>query len=427
MRKEKNRLPKILKIIALICVVVLVVEGIYLGFLYGKRKSETVYTDTASSSTFMMGDVFYVVGSSDFKKSRDVSYTGGIQKAKFAKYQADGKLLFERAYTDGYNSIFNDVMKVGEDFIAVGHYEKTEKDRDEKTGPGLIVRYDKNGKVLDKKEISILADTTFTKVKALSDGGYLVFGQSIFENMTLGTDERGGAQMIRFDKDGNEVWRKNYGGSKSAIFYDAVVDEEKNAIYVVGKDAARTGIFMKYTLDGEQQFVKNYSNTDNIGLSSIAKLGNDFVVVGSKRLKEDRDAYETEALLLKYSADGNLLFEKTYQKNEMARFNSVIVKDEQIYVVGHSAILNEEKTTKEKRSFDYAGIYAQFDQDGSIVNSKEYKEKNAATYFSSIQKTTDSFQIVGQSSAKLFKGNQKDMRSLYITIDKKGTLQEQIL
>ncbi len=421
--KKKRNYQKWIRLVALLCILILVIEGIYLLFLAKKKDESTIYTDTASSF-LQTSNAIYVVGSSDFRYGK-IPYTNGLQKAKFSKYDQSGKLLYEKSYQKGFNSIYNSICEVEDGLIAVGHYEKTEQDQKEKTGPGLIVKYDSNGKVIYEKKISILADTNFTKVKAIQDG-YIVIGKSIFENMTLGIDERGGGQMIRFDKEGNEIWRTNYGGSKSGIFNDLVINEEENSIYVVGKDAARTGVFMKYRLsDGQMEFVKNYSNTDNIGFSSIAKIDDDYVVGSSKKLSEDRESYQTRALLIRYHSDGEIVFEKQFSYNEMSRINSVLVKDHQIYAVGHSASLNQEKSTKTTRSFDYSGIYLQLSDNGDVLQRKEYKEKNASTYMSEIQKMKKKFLIVGQSNAKSFSSNQKDLKSYILTIDEKGQKEKQ--
>ncbi len=423
-KMQKKRLNKVLKVIAIICAIILVAEGAFIFYQYYQREQKKVYTTLTSSLTEKNGS-YYLVGSSDFKGSK-VGYQKGYQKAMLAKYSPEGKLLFEKGFLDGYNSIYNDICAVEDGYIAVGQYEKTKTDHQEQTGTGLIVKYDKNGNVLEKKEVLVLADTQFYAVKPLSDGGYLVLGQTIFENMTLGFDERGGGLLIRYSKEGKELWRANFGGSKSGTFNDALVLEKENAIYVVGKDASRVGLLVKYDLNGKRIFVKNYEQTDTIGFSAIRAFNNELVIVGSKKLSEDRDDYKTAALLVKYSKDGKLLLEKTYQKNDMSRFNSIWIDDNRIHVVGHSAILNKEKTTKTLRNFDYSGIYVSFDATGKVLNSNEWKEKNQQTYFSKILKTNNKLLVIGQSNARLFAKNKKDMDIFAITIDSKGKQQQQL-
>ena len=237
--------------------------------------------------------------------------------------------------------------------------------------------------------------------------------------MTLGFDDRGGGIIIRYSKDDKEVWRANYGGSKSGTFNDLLIDEENNAIYVVGKDAARTGIFVKYDLNGKRIFSKNYSSTDTIGFSAIEELGGNYIVVGSKKSSEDKEDYHTEALLVKYDKNGKMLWDKTYKKNDMSRFNDIAIQNNTIYLVGHTAVLNKENSTEATRAFDYTGIFASFTKDGKIIASKEWKEKNKETYFSAIIKDKNGCYLTGQSNGQKLSNN-KDMKEFIIKVDNQG-------
>ena len=169
------------------------------------------------------------------------------------------------------------------------------------------------------------------------DDGYLVIGQSILENMTIGNDPNGGAIMVKYDFDLKEKWRTNYGGSKSGIFNDVVVDDD--AIYLVGKDATRYGFFAKFSKTGEKEFIKTYEYTDVVGFSSMAKIDDDFVVVGGKttNIEADDKDKKTEAVLLRYDKDGNIRYEKRYRVNSSARFNKVVVDGDNIVAIGHTA------------------------------------------------------------------------------------------
>lgn len=206
----------------------------------------------------------------------------------------------------------------------------------EKTKDGLIVIYDKDGKQINSKTLQIAGDTKFTKVVVMDDG-YLVIGQSILENMTIGNDPDGGAIMVKYDFDLKEKWRTNYGGSKSGIFNDVVVDDD--AIYLVGKDATRYGFFAKFSKTGEKEFIKTYEYTDVVGFSSMAKIDDDFVVVGGKttNIEADDKDKKTEAVLLRYDKDGNIKYEKRYRVNSSARFNKVVVDGDNIVAIGHTA------------------------------------------------------------------------------------------
>ena len=414
---DQAKIVKWLKVIVILCVAIIICELIFIGLKMYNRGQAIAYVDTLAT-TKEVEDGYIGVGSSDFKNSKFNDYSEEYEKAKLVKYDKDHNIVFETAYTKGFASYFNDVAETDDGFIAVGAGQYSEQQVTDNATDGLIVLYDKEGNQLNSKTLQIVGDTTFTKVAVLDDG-YLVIGQSILQNMVLGTDPNGGAIMVKYDKDLNEVWRTNYGGSKSGIFNDLYVEDD--AIYVVGKDATRYGIFVKYDRDGNRQFVKNYEYTDTIGFSAIDKIGDDYVVVGSRTMNidaEDEDK-ETVALVVKYDADGNIIFEQTYKVNQNARFNSVLVDNNEIVVVGHTYKKDEEESTDSYNVLRYSGLFAKYSADGDVIVEQE-ETGSRDIYFSDIAVVGDEYQIVGQTSAKELGGNNKDLKSYFLYYDKDG-------
>ena len=55
---------------------------------------------------------------------------------------------FEKLYNVGYNSAFFSLVIDDDDVVAVGSYEKSEKDHSNSIRRALIVKYDKSGDIL---------------------------------------------------------------------------------------------------------------------------------------------------------------------------------------------------------------------------------------------------------------------------------------
>ncbi len=415
--KEEKKIIKWLKVVVVLCIAILVLEGAYIGLKIYKRAKNTVYIETLSTAE-LVDNGYVSVGSSDFKYSKFNKYNKENTKAKITKYDQDYNIKFETAYTKGYASYFNDVETYEDGYVAVGAVQSSKEQIEKNVTDALIVLYDKNGKQKKEKTLQIVGNTIFTKVKQMDDG-FLVLGQSILENLVLGTDPNGGGIMIKYDKNLNEVWRVNYGGSKSGIFNDAYIEED--AIYVVGKDATRYGIFVKYDKDGNRQFVKNYEYTDTVGFSAIDKMNDDYVVVGSKTVNidaEDKDK-ETVALIVKYDQDGNVLFEKTYKKNKNARFNGVKVINNEIIAVGHTYKKDEKESTDQYNVFRYSGLIAKYDRDGNKI-FETVEEGSRDTYCSDIVEDDGKYLIVGQTSSKELGSNNKDFKPYFLYYSKDG-------
>ena len=415
LKVEQKRLVKWLRVIIVLCIAIIVIEVGYIGLSYYNRTKSVVYTDTLNSFK-ETDDGYLVVGNSDFKNSEFNSYQKDYNKAKFAKYNSDFEVEFESAYTKGYSSYFSDVIEYSDGFIAVGGAQYDEQQVEDNATDGLVVLYDKEGKQVDTKSVQIAGDTTFNKV-LLVDDGFIVVGQSILQNMVIGNDPDGGALIIKYDFDLNEVWRANYGGSKSAIFNDAVIDGEY--LYLVGKDATRYGVIAKYTLDGEQVFVKSYEYTDTVGFSSIVKVGDEFFVAGSKTINIDAKDEDkvTEGLILKYDSDGNVLDEVTFSRNNAARFNKIVSDGDDLIVVGHTYKKDEEKSTDTYNYLDYRGIIVKFNTDlEKLGNNKE--NGSGVDYFSDVIVTDDGYLVGGASSSKELGSNNKDYRTYFLKYNK---------
>ena len=415
LKVEQKKLVKWLRVIIVLCIAIIVIEACYIGLSYYNRTKSIVYTDTLNSFK-EIDDGYLVVGNSDFKNSEFNSYEKDYNKAKFAKYNSDFEVEFESAYTKGYSSYFSDVIEYKDGYIAVGGAQYDEQQVEDNATDGLIVLYDKNGKQVDTKSVQIAGDTTFNKV-LLVDDGFIVVGQSILQNMVIGNDPDGGALIIKYDFDLNEVWKANYGGSKSAIFNDAVI--EGDYLYLVGKDATRYGMIAKYTLDGEQVFVKSYEYTDTVGFSSIVKVGDEFFVAGSKTINIDAKDEDkvTEGLVVKYNSDGEVLDEVTFSRNNALRFNKIVNDGDDLIVVGHTYKKDEEKSTDTYNYLDYRGIIVKFNTDlEKKANNKE--NGSGVDYFSDVIVTDDGYLVGGASSSKELGSNNKDYRTYFLKYNK---------
>lgn len=415
LKVEQKRLIKWLRVIIVLCIAIIVIEAGYIGISYYNRTKSVIYTDTLNSFK-EIDDGYLVVGNSDFKNSEFNSYEKDYNKAKFAKYNSDFEVEFESAYTKGYSSYFSDVIEYNDGFIAVGGAQYDEQQVEDNATDGLIVLYDKNGKQVDTKSVQIAGDTTFNKV-LLVDDGFIVVGQSILQNMVIGNDPDGGALIIKYDFDLKEVWRANYGGSKSAIFNDAVIDGDY--LYLVGKDATRYGMIAKYTLDGEQVFVKSYEYTDTVGFSSIVKVEDEFFVAGSKTINIDAKDEDkvTEGLVVKYNSDGEVLDEVTFSRNNALRFNKIVNDGDDLIVVGHTYKKDEEKSTDTYNYLDYRGIIVKYNTDlEKLGNNKE--NGSGVDYFSDVIVTDDGYLVGGASSSKELGSNNKDYRTYFLKYNK---------
>ncbi len=383
---------RIIHLIVFIVLSFLLVYGVYFLFF---RHDKTVSLDSYDSlnSLILDGTDIVAVGSSNFRYSDSVEYTGGNEQAKVIKYNKKGEVLFETAFTEGILSKYYSIVLTDDGYVTVGSYEL---DQDDRINIGLIVFYDKEGNIVWKNELATSKDTIFYDVDTVSDG-YIVVGQSLSDQ-----DLENGAVIVKYSTSGSLVWKKYFGNTDSTTFRG--VEVAKDRIYAVGLDQKDMGILACFQSDGQYSWHKEYLYTDDLGLSDIYYFKDNLYVVGGKKVldselvDEERDTSNTDALLLKYSIDGNLQFEKTFGGSNLEHYNSLTAYGNNLYVVGYS-----NSTDSGLKIFTdgikKAGIFVKYDLDGEMEKKTVYGGSNDDN-LTGIVTDNSNLYITGYSNSK---------------------------
>jgi len=412
--KKYKELPKYIRwliIVFVVCSLILIIEGFVFVAHNKLANKNTVFHDSYSAITIDDG-YLVIVGNSDFKYSDLNTYTKGNARGKLIKYTNSGDIVFEKEYERGISTSFNDVITVSDGYIVVGTGIFSEEEQENEVREAFIIKYDNDGALVWEKFYQVLTNTSFNKVVETTDG-YIVVGQSIYANMELGNHTTGGGIIVKYDKDGNEVWHNNHGGTKSGNFNDLVV--VNGDIYVVGKDGADSANLVKFNSDGEYQWHKNYSYTDSFGFGGIAYLDNYLYVVGSKKIlpegttdDDERSTSNTDALLIKYDLDGNIVFERTFGGSSYERYNSILVYHNNFYVVGHICSHDAGLRVTTDEDAEMTGLVVRYDKNGNILKKETFGGSNNDN-LTDIATDGISFYAVGYSNSG--DGNIKTARS----------------
>lgn len=104
----------------------------------------------------------------------------------------------------------------------------------------------------------------------------------------------------------------------------------------------------KYNLKREKNFEKLYNIGFNSSFFGVAVDGSDILAVGSyEKTDDDRTHSIRRALIVKYDALGNILFETDFGLLDNSKFTSVFVSDDGYYVTGQSIYKNTRVGDKE--------------------------------------------------------------------------------
>lgn len=390
---------KLIKKLIIICAIVILIELIAMLIIKILRERDIDHVDTVNDIV-LVDDGYIVVGMSDFDNSKEISkityeYTNSTtnqkmnviaNQAKIAKLDKDMNLVWEEAFDNTYDSSFYGILKLSDGYIAVGSLISQYKQIEANTRDALIVKYDLTGKLLWYKTYSVLSDTEFYKAIDDGDGNIVVIGQSIYENMEMGSHTTGGGIIVRYDKDGNMLAHNNYGGNKSGSFNDII--KVNDGYIVCGKDATNYGILIKFKKDFNRDekdtglitkklmWQRTYSNTDTIGFSSMVIKDNTIYVVGAINVSDEKDSngnqiFKYDAGIVLYNTSGKYINKYSLGDEVYHRFNSVILNDKELILTGLLDINAIYKGDKEN------SMVIKFDLDSKTFTDKKlYQEKN---------------------------------------------------
>lgn len=379
---SKKKISKILKIVTFICVVTLVIELVYIGFFIEKK---SIYFD-GINAVISVENGLVTVGSNNNNEQH-------FEKAKITKYNLKKEKKMEVLYNKGYNGVFFDVLEdENSNLVAVGSYEATKEENEKGIRTALIVKYDKEGNILYEADFQLLGNSKYTNVYEVDDG-YIVVGQSVYEDMIVGLSEDGGAYIAKYNKELEVEWMEHYGDSKTAIYNDLVIDSGK--IYAVGKTDSVKGVVACYDLDGKLLKSVEYENVDNLGFTGIVIKDNKLFVSGGKVIENNQT--DSDGLIVQYDKELNYIKDVTYDNKGVERFNQLVIDEEDDVVAIGTVSLLDKANDKDGKAFNHDGVIAKYDKDLEKVMIVPYGD-DRDDYFTDIIIFEDNYLVVGYSS-----------------------------
>ena len=174
------------------------------------------------------------------------------------------------------------------------------------------------------------------------------------------------AKLSGYNMDKEKVFEKIYNKGFNSAYFDVELDDDY--IIAVGSyeededdhnNLIRKALIVKYDLDGNIIFEKDFSLLDNSKFTSVNVINDGYLVTGQSVYKSTKiGSNDGGAILAKYDKDGKLLWSKTYGNNKSAIFNDLVVMGDFIYTVG----VDE----------NYLGLICRYDLDGNFVNFNDY-------------------------------------------------------
>lgn len=393
---DKNK--KLMSAIIIILAIILVSELFYFGIkFYHNRKVSTFYT-VVSSVVLDNDKTFVGAGFSDYRHSKLNKFDKGYDKATIFEVK-NGKTIKEIGLKLGLNSRFNDLIEVKDGYVAVGKIEMNKDQQKEGMTEGLIAKFDKNFKLVWRKNVSILEKTELYKV--ILDGDDLVIiGTSVYSDGYVGNHTTGGGILLKYSLDGKQKLKINYGGPYSGSFNDIII--EKDSYVVVGLGRKNSGIIVKYDKSGNKLKSGSFGYTDKNGINAVAKIGDNYVTATTK-VVNPKDLSNYSAAIVEFNSNLEKIDDIKYTNDKITYFNDIKVdKDGNVFVCGYTGHVKEKEVLTD-------GIVVKYDKDLYEKSSDVLKGKKN-DFYSRIYIKDNNIYLLGYSNSKLkeFKTNGYD-------------------
>lgn len=263
----------------------------------------------------------------------------GGQDAMIIKLDSSGNKVWAKTLGGSSTDVFTKITKShdGTHYIATGYSGSMDKDFSN-TGAsndynyGIFAKYDTNGNLINLKPYFAEDSTDYMllfSVNTTSDNGYILSGTVGYGTAAVSTHPFDGI-IIKVDSNGNELWRRVFGGSQNEVFEVAFETLDKGII-TVGRAYSKDGdlsdtnhrgdndaIVVKYDMNGNLLWKKVFGGVGNDSFRDLALTSdggiiavgytesNTYDLTGIKKNGTARDA-----LIVKFDKNGNVVWKKT--------------------------------------------------------------------------------------------------------------------
>ena len=312
----------------------------------------------------------------------DINNDDGYTNAVIAKYDKDGNQLWVKNFGGSSHDYFESVIGTSDGgIVAVGSGDSTDAEFANKGSyDAIIVKCDKDGNTQWVKNFGGSDNDYFNSVIETSDKGIVAVGYS--NSTDAGFNNRGNEEaiIVKYDSEGNEQWVKSFGGSYNDSF-KSVIETSDKGIIVVGygnsTDAGFTSkgeidaVVVKYDKDGNQLWIKNYGGAGSDYFNSVIETSDKgIVIVGASNSTNAGFILEgyTDAIIIKCDSEGNQQWIKNSGKGIENKFTSVIESSNGDIV---TIEVSRDLLSNEARFILFSSLI-KYDKNGNELNTRNF-------------------------------------------------------
>ena len=373
---------------------------------YAGNESETLHFEVKLPG--LMTD--YILSNANIKDGKGVKVNKLLRKGEY-KYSFDVSNLAGTAFVSTFGGskdehIYKTILDEGS-YISVGNTysnDYTFNGMGRGNSDAFIVKYDNKGELIWKKVFGGSKDDYFTSIKKV-DGGYIVTGHSASLDGSMADVKNAGdrdAVIIKYDYEGNIIWKTVVGGTASDDVHDVVQTKDGGYLIVGGygkiHNANGLGYILKLDKNGKVEFEKKYggSGTDEFQ-NIISNEDGTYTIIGYTSSPNAFGASKggQDGVLLHIDEKGNIIKQKRYGGSGEDLFRTISrSSDGELYIGGYTHskdgdLLNIKTTTTRD------GLVIKLDKNWNVHWVKSWGGTNGAEYFLASYATGDGIVMSG--------------------------------
>lgn len=308
-----------------------------------------------------------------------------------------------------------------------------------------VCKYGKDGSLGWTKAFGAASSVLAQDICPLADGGVIVVGQTRDNGFVNVHGDEYDAFILKLDKDGNEVFRKSWGGTSNENFYGAAEGAD-GSIYAAGFVYSRDGdaetlalkkgesraVIVKFNASGEVQKIEGVCGFgDYFTDIAIAKNGDIFAVAslsaGSTQTQFEKRG-RSDAAVFKFDKDLKVQFGKLFGGSGIDRFESIAVTDDGGCIIAGASTSTDGDIAAAglKNKGEEDAVIVKFSGSGSIVFVQSFYG-NKSECFKDVAVTAQGYIIAvgeAQSATRDFAtiGNQGGKDAFAVRFDSNGDI-----
>lgn len=262
-----------------------------------------------------------------------------------------------------------------------------------------IMKIDTTGKILWDKLIEMEGFQELRGITAVEDGGIIFIGVT---NSGIDHPESGDPAFQsdgwggRFDKAGNTLWLKNYGGKEIDIANG--IETVGNECFIVGSSFSNDRDVLlnhggsdiwgfRINLEGEVRFLKTIGGSGNEFAQAIATCANgDYIIAGVTNSEElDGESGNGSPILIRIKPTGSMVWQKTFPAKYGGSFYDLKEDKSGRLIVAGSINKNPD---------DAQFRFLILDKEGKILEDKTSGTRNDE-YFTTVETCRDGGFLLG--------------------------------